>query len=110
MPTPGQSPDIDLPRRIGFWGAAAVMVGVIIGSGIFRTPVSIAQQMDSPALILAMWAIGGVLSLFGAMTYAELATRTPRSGGIYIFLRRGLGGCVAFVFGWTYMIITKPFA
>lgn len=101
---------IDLPRRITFWGASAVMVGVIIGSGIFRTPPDIAQHLGSPATILALWGLGGLLSLFGALTYAELACMYPQSGGVYVFLREGLGRPVAFVFGWTYMLLTKPFA
>ncbi len=100
----------DLPRRIGFWGASAIMVGIIIGSGIFRTPPDIARALGSPALILSLWALGGVLSLFGAFTYAELACMYPQSGGVYVFLREGLGRPVAFVFGWTYMLISKPFA
>ena len=100
----------DLPRRIGFWGASAIMVGIIIGSGIFRTPPSIAKELGSPAVILLLWAVGGVLSLFGALTYAELACMYPQSGGVYVFLREGLGRPVAFVFGWTYMLISKPFA
>lgn len=100
----------DLPRTIGFWAASAIMVGIIIGSGIFRTPPGIAQQLSSPVLILSLWALGGVVSLFGALTYSELACMYPRSGGVYVFLREGLGPCVAFVFGWTYMLITKPFA
>lgn len=103
----------DLPRRVGFWGAAAVMVGVIIGSGIFKTPTSVAQNIGSPALILGLWVAGGVLALFGALTYAELTTRFPKSGGLYVFLREGFGRAgspMAFTFGWTYMLITKPFA
>lgn len=100
----------DLPRRIGFVGGSAIMVGVIIGSGIFRTPPAIAQHLGSPAVILGLWLVGGVLSLFGALTYAELGTMFPRSGGIYVFLHQGLGPAVAFVFGWTYMLITKPMA
>jgi amino acid transporter len=100
----------DLPRRIGFWGASAIVVGVTIGTGIFRQPPEIAKFMGSPAMILALWALGGLLSLCGALTYAELATMFPQSGGVYVFLREGLGRAVAFVFGWTYMLITKPFA
>jgi len=100
----------DLPRRIGFWGASAVMVGIIIGSGIFRQPTEIAGLMGSPWMILAMWLAGGVLSLFGAFTYSELATMYPQSGGVYVFLREGFGKPVAFIFGWTYMLITKPAA
>jgi APA family basic amino acid/polyamine antiporter len=100
----------DLPRRIGFWGASAVMVGVTIGTGIFRQPSAIAGHLGSPAMVLALWALGGILSLCGALTYAEMATMYPRSGGVYIFLREGLGRPIAFVFGWTYMLISKPFA
>jgi basic amino acid/polyamine antiporter, APA family len=100
----------DLPRTIGFWGATAIMVGIVIGSGIFRTPTDVAGHTGSPAFILWLWAIGGVLSLFGALTYAELAVMYPESGGVYVFLREGLGRAVALVFGWTYLLISKPLA
>lgn len=100
----------DLPRRIGFWGGSAIMVGIIIGSGIFQTPPEIAKQLSSPALILGLWGVGGVLSLFGALVYAELATMFPRSGGTYVYLNEGLGSRVAFTFGWTYLLLSKPFA
>lgn len=100
----------DLPRRIGFWGSTAIMVGVIIGSGIFRTPPSIASELGDPRLILVLWLAGGLLALCGALTFAEMACMRPQSGGVYVFLREGYGRPVAFVFGWTYMLITKPFA
>jgi len=100
----------DLPRRIGFWGGSAIMVGIIIGSGIFQTPPEIAKQLGSPALILCLWVVGGILSLFGAFVYAELAAMFPRSGGIYVYLNEGLGSRVAFTFGWTYLLLLKPFA
>jgi len=100
----------DLPRTIGFWGASAVMVGVMIGSGIFATPPGIAEKMGSPMLVLALWAAGGVLALMGALTFAELAAMYPRSGGVYVFLREGFGAPVAFVFGWTYILLSKPLA
>src|SRR5688572_26161801 len=105
-------PDVppDLPRKIGFWGAIAVMVGVVIGSGIFATPTTIARNLDSPSLILAFWVLGGLIALCGALTFAELAALLPHSGGVYVFLREGFGPCPAFVFGWTYMLITKPTA
>src|SRR5437773_7315990 len=98
----------DLPRTIGFWGAIGVMIGVTIGSGIFRSPAAIANQSGSPALILILWALGGVLCLFGALAYTELAVVFPRSGGLYNFLYQGFGPRVSFVFGWTYMFLTKP--
>jgi APA family basic amino acid/polyamine antiporter len=100
----------DLPRRIGFWGGSAVMVGIIIGVGIFQAPPEIAKMMGSPLVILALWVVGGVLSFFGALAYAELSTMFPRSGGMYVYLNEGFGGAVAFTFGWTYMILIKPFA
>jgi APA family basic amino acid/polyamine antiporter len=107
-----QSPDsrIDLPRSVGFWGGSAIMVGIIIGSGIFKTPPLVAKEISSPTTILLLWAAGGVLSLFGALTFAELGTMFPRSGGVYVYLYEGLGPAIAFVFGWTYFLITKPFA
>ena len=100
----------DLPRRIGFWGGSAIMVGIIIGSGIFATPPVIARYLGSPALTLGLWVVGGLLSLFGALVYAELAAMFPRSGGMYVYLNEGLGSRVAFTFGWTYLLISKPFA
>ncbi|MBN1510391.1 MAG: amino acid permease, partial [Phycisphaerae bacterium] len=100
----------DLPRSIGVWGGAAIMVGVMIGTGIFRTPTIMAREMDSPMLILLLWVVGGGLCLLGAFTFAELATLYPRSGGLYVYLREGLGDCPAFVFGWTYLLLTQPMA
>ncbi len=99
-----------LSRTITFWGGTAIMVGIIIGSGIFRTPPAIAQHLDSPWLIVLLWGAGGLLALLGALTYAELACMHPESGGVYVFIREGYGPAAAFVFGWTYMLITKPFA
>src|ERR1051326_1937526 len=86
------------------------MIGIIIGSGIFRTPASIANESGQPLVILLMWLAGGLLSLCGAFAYAELATMFPQSGGVYVYLREAFGPCMAFVFGWTYMLITKPSA
>jgi amino acid transporter len=100
----------DLPRRIGFWGGSAIMVGIIIGSGIFQTPPDIAKGLGSPALILCLWVVGGALSLSGALIYAELSTMFPRSGGMYVYLNEGLGSRVSFTFGWTYLLLLKPFA
>ena len=100
----------ELPRRVGFWGAISVMVGIVIGSGIFATPTTIARNMGSPTLILALWVVGGLIALCGALTFAELNALLPRTGGTYVFLREGFGPCPAFVFGWTYLLIAKPSA
>jgi amino acid transporter len=86
------------------------MVGVIIGSGIFRTPPALAAEFASPGFILALWVAGGLLCLAGAFTYAELAAMHPHSGGVYVFIREGFGDCTAFVFGWAYLVLVKPFA
>lgn len=102
-----------LPRVIGFWGATGVMLGIIIGSGIFRTPPDVAKVSSGLWPMLAFWAVGGLISLCGAFTFAELAAAMPQAGGVYVFLREGYGRagrCLAFVFGWTYMLISKPFA
>jgi len=84
------------------------MVGIIIGGGIFGTPPDIARHLGSPMVAMIFWAAGGVLCLFGALAYAELATMFPRSGGIYVFLREAYGDGVAFIFGWMYLLVTKP--
>lgn len=100
--------EVDLPRTVGFWGAWAIMVGIMIGGGIFGTPPDIARHLGSPMVAMVFWAGGGVLCLFGALAYAELATMFPRSGGIYVFLREAYGDGVAFIFGWMYLLVTKP--
>ena len=97
-----------LPRRLGLWSAVAVVVGSTIGSGIFRTPASIAQRVDDVPLFLLSWVLGGVVTLCGALTYAELAARFPRSGGIYVFIREAFGPLPAFLFGWSELLVIRP--
>jgi amino acid transporter len=97
-----------LPRRLGLWSAVAVVIGSTIGSGIFRTPASIAQRVDDVPLFLLAWVLGGGVALAGALTYAELAALFPRSGGIYVFIREGFGRLPAFLFGWAELLIIRP--
>src|SRR3989442_380601 len=97
-----------LPRRLGLWSAVAVVVGSTIGSGIFRTPASIAQRVDDVPLFLLSWVLGGAVTLCGALTYAELAAMFPRSGGIYVFIREAFGPLPAFLFGWGELLIIRP--
>src|SRR5881409_2379245 len=97
-----------LPRRLGLWSAVAVVVGSTIGSGIFRTPASIAQRVDDVPLFLLSWVLGGAVTLCGALTYAELAAMFPRSGGIYVFIREAFGPLAAFLFGWGELLIIRP--
>lgn len=81
---------------------------MIIGAGIFRAPASVAQYLPSAPLMLSAWVIGAVLSLAGGLAAAELGVRYPRSGGQYVFLREAFGPAVAFAFGWTWTIVSKP--
>src|SRR2546426_428983 len=97
-----------LPRRLGLWSAVAVVVGSTIGSGIFRTPATVAGRVDDMPLLLLAWVLGGVVALCGALTYAELAAMFPRSGGIYVFIREGFGPLPAFLFGWAELLIIRP--
>lgn len=97
-----------LPRRLGFASAAAVLVGSTIGSGIFRTPAVVAERLDAVWLFLAAWVLGGLVAVAGALTFSELAAMMPRTGGIYVFLRRAYGKPVAFLFGWTQLLVLRP--
>jgi APA family basic amino acid/polyamine antiporter len=94
------TPRTELQRTLGFWTAAAVVVGTVIGSGIFLVPSDMARAVGSPSLVFAAWIVGGVLSLFGALTYAELAAAMPRAGGEYVYLKEAYGPLLGFVQGW----------
>src|SRR5437667_244725 len=107
-PTPADRWGERLPRRLGLWSAVAVVIGSTIGSGIFRTPASIAQRVDDVPLFLLSWVLGGAVTLCGALTYAELAAMFPRSGGIYVFIREAFGPLAAFLFGWGELLIIRP--
>lgn len=100
--------DDGLRRVIGFWDSLALVVGLIIGSGIFRAPASVAVHLPSADLMMIAWLVGGLLSLAGGMAAAELGVRYPRSGGQYVFLHEAFGPSVAFTFGWTMFLISKP--
>src|SRR5258705_13587614 len=97
-----------LVRRLGLWSAVAVLVGSTIGSGIFRTPASVAQRIDDVPLFLLAWVVGGVVGVCGALTYSELAAAFPRSGGVYVFVRESFGPLPAFLFAWAELWIIRP--
>jgi len=99
-----------LPRRLGLLSAWAVLVGSTIGSGIFRTPAVVAGRVDSPALFVAGWILGGAIALAGALTIAELAAMFPRTGGIYVYVREAFGPLPAFLFGWAEFVVIRPAA
>ncbi len=104
------SADRDLPRALGLGSAIAVLVGSTIGSGIFRVPSTVAADAGSVGGVMLVWVGGAIIALFGALTLAELAAAYPESGGIYIFLREAFGPLVAFLFGWTQLLIIRPSA
>jgi amino acid transporter len=97
-----------LIRRLGLWSAVAVLVGSTIGSGIFRTPASVAQRVDDVPLFLLAWVLGGAVVLCGALTYSELAAAFPRSGGVYVFVRESFGPLPAFLFAWAELWVIRP--
>jgi amino acid transporter len=96
-----------LPRTIGLVDAVAVLVGITIGSGIFRVPATVVGQLHSPGPILLCWVLGGLIALFGALTVAELAGALPRSGGIFEWLLESFGPLPAFLFGWTELAVIR---
>src|ERR1700746_2759221 len=102
------SPPADLPRVLGASQATAIVVGTIIGSGIFLVPREMMQDTGSSTLVYLAWIIGGLLSLFGAMTYAELGAMMPYAGGEYVYLRGAYGDTTAFLYMWTWFAVAKP--
>src|SRR2546422_11348549 len=99
---------VDLKRQIGLYAATAITVGNIIGSGIFRSPHSVAQHITEFPLVILAWVIGGVLSICGSLALAELAVTHPKTGGLYVFIREGFGDAWGFVFGWANLGGIKP--
>src|SRR5882672_12849546 len=99
---------IEYKRQIGLYAATAITVGNIIGSGIFRSPHSVAQHITSFWLVLLAWVIGGVLSICGSLVLAELAVTHPKTGGLYVFIREAFGDTLGFVFGWANLWVIKP--
>ena len=95
-------------RRLSTWDAAMIVIGGVIGAGIFRNPATIAQQTNSGLQVLILWVIGGLLTLAGVLCYAELGARRPQAGGIYVYLREAFGQLPAFLFGWTMALINYP--
>ncbi len=108
MPLPADRWGERLTRRLGLWSAVAVLVGSTIGSGIFRTPASVAQRIDDVPLFLLAWVVGAVVVLCGALTYSELAAAFPRSGGVYVFVRESFGRLPAFLFAWAELWVIRP--
>jgi APA family basic amino acid/polyamine antiporter len=96
-----------LAREIGPFGATMLVMGGIVGSGIFLNPYVVARQVGTPALVLAAWVFGGLVALAGAFVYAELASLRPLVGGQYAYLREAFSPRVAFLYGWVLLLVTQ---
>ena len=95
----------ELARVLGLTDVIGIVVGSVIGSGIFIVPATIALQLRSPLLIIAVWLVGGALTFFGALCFAELGGMYPQAGGTYVYLREAYGPLVGFLFGWTLFLV-----
>lgn len=100
-------PAPSLARRLGPFDATMIVMGAIIGSGIFMNPYVVAQQVRTPFLILAVWAAGGLIALAGAFIYAELAARRPHVGGQYAYIREAYHPALAFLYGWGLLLVIQ---
>jgi APA family basic amino acid/polyamine antiporter len=100
----------ELPRKLGLWSAIAVVVGITIGSGIFRTPASVTNRLPGPLALFAVWTAGGIVALCGALSLAEVSGAFPETGGIFIYIRKGWGRLPAFLFGWAELAIIRAAA
>ena len=99
---------LELVRGLGAWASAAIVVGTMIGTGIFLKPAEMAREGKSVSIVFAAWIVGAILSIFGAFSFAELGSMIPEAGGEYAYLRRGFGPVYGFLFGWTHSIIGRP--
>jgi APA family basic amino acid/polyamine antiporter len=103
----GGSTEPTLARRLGAFDATMIVMGGIIGAGIFVNPSVVARQVHTPGLVLGAWMIGGAIALMGAFVYAELAALRPRVGGQYAYLRDAYHPIVAFLYGWTLLLVVQ---
>lgn len=102
--------DERLARRLGLLSSIGLVIGVTIGSGIFRTPAQIAARVPHPVWMLTVWVLGGAISLCGALSVAELGASLPQTGGLYVYLREGWGRLAAFLFGWSELVLIRASA
>jgi len=99
---------LDLVRGLGAWASAAIVVGTMIGTGIFLKPAEMAREGRTVSVVFAAWIVGAILSIFGALSYAELGAMIPEAGGEYAYLRRAFGPVWGFLFGWMHSIVGRP--
>ena len=102
---PGEAPR--LAQTLGLFSSTAIVIGSMIGSGIYIVDADIARGTGSPALFLGAWVVTAVLTLIGALSYGELAAMMPKTGGQYVYLRESLGPLWGFLFGWTLFLVIQ---
>ena len=107
MSEPARQDQPHLARRLGLFDAVMLVMGGIIGSGIFLNPAEVARHVTSPGLIVGAWLIGGAVAIAGAFVYAELAARRPEVGGQYAYLRDAWGPMPAFLYGWSLLLVIQ---
>ena len=107
-PAASMRPVTELARDLKLSHAGAIVVGTIIGSGIFLVPAEMMQAVGSARMVYLVWIVGGLLSFFGALTYAELGAMKPQAGGEYVYVRDAYGPLAAFLYSWTWFLIAKP--
>src|SRR2546426_7546691 len=105
--TPVQPQRVEFVRAISRLDATALVVGSMIGSGIFIVSAEILRQVHSPGLLLLVWLLSGVVTLFGAVTYGELAAMYPKAGGNYVYLREGVSPLFGYLYGWTLFVVIQ---
>src|SRR5437764_664181 len=97
-----------LLRELNVSHAVAIVVGTVIGSGIFRVPGTMMRDVGSAKMVYLAWIVGGLLSFFGALTYSELGAMKPQAGGEYVYVRDAYGPLAGFLYAWTWFVIAKP--
>jgi basic amino acid/polyamine antiporter, APA family len=107
MTQPNEKPS-ELIRGLGAWASAAIVVGTMIGTGIFLKPAEMAREGRAVSIVFLAWIVGAILSIFGALSFAELGAAIPEAGGEYAYLRRAFGPVYGFLFGWMHTIVGRP--
>src|SRR5215467_1642964 len=102
-----QEPSSELVKGLGLTSATTLVMGSMIGSGIFIVSAEIAREVNSPALLLGAWAVTGFMTIVGALCYGELAAMMPKAGGQYVYLRESLGPLWGFLYGWTLFLVIQ---
>src|SRR2546423_5784891 len=105
--TPVQPQRVEFVRAISRLDATALVVGSMVGSGIFIVSADILRQVRSPGLLLVVWIVSGVVTLLGALSYGELAAMFPKAGGQYVYLREGISPLFGYLYGWTLFVVIQ---